>query len=59
MKNTYLILPLMMLIGGCSGIAPEAVREESNTLTKPSFMKTKAIDDVEQKDVQPDTKTEV
>lgn len=59
MKNTYLIFPLMVLIAGCSGIAPEAVRDENNTLTKPPFMKNKVIEDVEQKDVQSDTKTEV
>lgn len=59
MKNTYLIFPLMILIAGCSGIAPEAVRDENNTLTKPPFMKTKAIDSVEQADAPLDKKSEV
>ena len=38
MKNTLLVIPIAMLLTGCSGVAPEAVRDENNTLTKPPFM---------------------
>lgn len=58
MKNTYLILPLMMVVAGCSGIAPEAVRDESNTLTRPSFMKAKVLDEVDPKENQSGTASE-
>lgn len=59
MKHTYLIWPLMTLIAGCSGIAPEAVRDQNNTLTKPPFMKTNVLDDVEQSDTQLEDKSEI
>jgi hypothetical protein len=58
MKHTYFILPLMMVLAGCSGIAPEAVRDESNTLTRPSFMKTKVLDEIDQKEIQPEAASE-
>lgn len=59
MKKTYLLLPLMVLIAGCSGIAPEAVRDQNNTLTKPPFMKTNVLDNVEQSDTQLEGKSEI
>lgn len=59
MKNIYLLFPLMGLIAGCSGIAPEAWRDESNTLTRPPFMKSKVLDDAKQKDVQLETKSDI
>jgi hypothetical protein len=58
MKNTYLILPLMMVFAGCSGIAPEAVRDESNTLTRPSFIKAKVTDEVAQKETEQEASSE-
>ncbi|QOL19981.1 hypothetical protein [Candidatus Bodocaedibacter vickermanii] len=58
MKNTYLMLPLMMVLAGCSGIAPEAVRDESNTLTRPSFMKAKILDEADRQANQSDTVSE-
>ncbi|MDP3935939.1 MAG: hypothetical protein Q8Q56_03005 [Alphaproteobacteria bacterium] len=58
MKNAYFILPLMMVLVGCSGIAPEAVRDESNTLTRPSFMKAKVLDRVNVKETQQDVASE-
>ena len=53
MKKIFLIFPLLM-VAGCSGIAPEAVRDESNTLVRPSFMKAKVLDDVNPKETQSD-----
>jgi glutaredoxin 3 len=41
MKKLFL-LPLVMLISNCSGIAPEATRDESNPLLKPPFMQKKS-----------------
>ena len=58
MKHTYFIWPLMMVLAGCSGIAPEAIRDESNTLTRPSFMKTKVLDEIDQKEIQPEAASE-
>ncbi len=58
MKNTYLILPLTMVLASCSGIAPEAVRDESNTLTRPPFMKAKVLDQIDLKEIQPDAVSE-
>jgi hypothetical protein len=47
-----------MVLAGCSGIAPEAVRDESNTLTRPSFMKAKVADQVDQKETEQEASSE-
>lgn len=48
MKNIVLFLGVTFLLQGCSGIAPEAQRDENNELLKPAFLnedkaKAKAI----------------
>jgi hypothetical protein len=58
MKKIFFILPLMVFVVGCSGIAPEAVRDESNTLTRPSFMKAKVLDEGDHKENQSDAASE-
>lgn len=50
MKKLGLILGATFLLQGCSGVAPEAQRDESNKLLKPPFfaedkMKTKAVEE--------------
>lgn len=57
MKKIYL-LPLMAVLAGCSGIAPEAVRDENNTLVRPSFMKAKVLDEVDRQETQSDAVSE-
>ena len=38
--NKILLIPLAIVILNCSGIAPEAERNDSNPLVKPPFMET-------------------
>lgn len=56
MKKTTLIA-LSILITSCSGIAPDAVRNEDNPLLKPPFMKTKVANPVKKPVVEIYTKS--
>lgn len=38
MKKIGLTLGIAFVLQGCSGVAPEAQRDESNELLKPSFL---------------------
>lgn len=55
MKKINLIA-LAVLITSCSGIAPEAVRNENNPLLKPPFMKTKGAEPIKKPVVELYTK---
>jgi hypothetical protein len=38
MKYIFAIFPVVLFLSGCSGIAPEAARDENNQLIKPTFL---------------------
>ncbi len=56
MKQIILIA-MTFMIAGCSGLAPEAERDESNELLKPPFME-KDIKSLEQKQIELERKNE-
>jgi glutaredoxin 3 len=42
MNHILFVIPFVAVLSNCSGIAPEAERDESNSLLKPPFLKTGA-----------------